>query len=145
MSPVERWEFKSRMLEATQFQDAEKYSAYLRTSPGRLRSDLAWENLQGFLAAPAPNRRVLDYGMRVRVFDRVEVFQMLSQANLGVVAEYGVRVFSDYRDPADPDPETYRQIFELEFTLGALPQFAAIARYTQMIARHSSAARVSER
>ncbi len=37
------------MLEATQFREAGKYSNYLKTPSGRLRSDLAWENLQGFL------------------------------------------------------------------------------------------------
>ena len=34
------------MLEITQFQDADKYSEYLRTFSGRLRSDLMWEKLR---------------------------------------------------------------------------------------------------
>ena len=50
------------MLEATQFRDAEKYSNYLKTRSGRLRSDLAWENLQGFLPDLSRQRRVLDLG-----------------------------------------------------------------------------------
>lgn len=258
------------MLETTQFQDADKYLAYLRTSPGRLRSDLAWEKLQEFLPGRAGQRRVLDlgggtgavsvrlarkefqvvlldsseemlgiarkdaeasgvaerisfrhadacqlpevfesesfdiivchnlleyvadpsaivrgiayalrkdgissllvrnrsgevlraaikspglglakdnlfaqtvvdslYGKPIRVFDPAEVVQILANANLGVVTECGVRVFSDYGDLADPDPETYRHLLELEFTLGSQPQFAAIARYIQTIARHS--------
>ena len=266
------------MLKATQFRDAEKYSNYLKTSSGRLRSDLAWENLQSFLPTPAPVRRVLDlgggtgamslrlagkgfqvtlldssaemlgiarkeaeangvaaqisfrnadagqlhelfqpesfdlvvcqnvleyvadpeaivrgisyvlrkdgvfsmlvrnragevlktaiessdlgvasdnlsaqtvvdslYGEPVRLFDPSDVVQMLTQADLGVVAGYGVRVFSDYRDSAEPDPETYRQLLELEFTLGTRPQFAAIARYIQMIARDSGALQVREK
>jgi S-adenosylmethionine-dependent methyltransferase len=266
------------MLEATQFQDADKYSKYLRTSSGRLRSDLAWGNLQGFLPDPAPQRRVLDlgggtgamsvrlakkefqvvlldssdemlgiaqkeakasgvadritfhradagqlhqlfapdsfdivichnlleyvadpgsivrsvscilrkdgvfsvlvrnragevlkaaikssdlglakenlstqtvldslYAKPVRLFEPAEVVQRLAQANLDVLAMCGVRVFSDYRDSVDPDPETYRQLLELEFALGTQPQFAAIARYIQMIARHSSATQVSEK
>jgi S-adenosylmethionine-dependent methyltransferase len=85
------------------------------------------------------------YGKPVRVFDRADVVQMLAQAKLEVVAECGVRVFSDYRDLADPDSETFRQLLELEFTLGSQPQLAAIARYIQIIARHSRAAQVSER
>jgi S-adenosylmethionine-dependent methyltransferase len=85
------------------------------------------------------------YGKPVRVFDRADVVQMLAQAKLKVVAECGVRVFSDYRDLADADSETYRHLLELEFTLGSQPQFAAIARYVQIIARHSRAAQVSER
>lgn len=85
------------------------------------------------------------YGKPVRVFDGADAIQMLAQANLGVVAEYGVRVFSDYRDLGDPDTETYRHLLEVEFTLGSQPQFAAIARYIQIIARHSRSAEVSER
>jgi S-adenosylmethionine-dependent methyltransferase len=266
------------MLKITQFQDADKYSEYLRTPSGRLRSDLAWENLQGFLPGAARQRRVLDlgggtggmsvriarkgfqvvlldsseemlgiarkeaessgvrerialrqadasqlhelleaesfeivvchnlleyvadpaaivrcisyvlrkdgifsllvrnrsgevlkaaikspnlglakdnlsaqtvvdslYGKPVRVFDSADVVQMLAKANLVVVTERGVRVFSDYRDLAHPDPETYRDLLELEFTLGSQPHFAAVARYIQIIARHSTAAEVSER
>ena len=85
------------------------------------------------------------YGKPVRMFDPADVVQMLVEANLGVVAKRGVRVFSDYREMADPDHETYLGLLELEFTLGSLPQFAAIARYIQIIARHSRAAQVSER
>jgi hypothetical protein len=55
-----------------------------------------------------------------------------------LIAEYGVRVFSDYVD-SDLDGEAYRQLFELENILGAQPKFAAIARYSQLIARRSSA------
>jgi ubiquinone/menaquinone biosynthesis C-methylase UbiE len=50
------------MLKATQFQDADNYSKYLKTYSGRVRSDLAWENLQRFLPDPATRRRVLDLG-----------------------------------------------------------------------------------
>jgi S-adenosylmethionine-dependent methyltransferase len=90
---------------------------------------------------------VLDslYGKPVRVFDHAEILQMLAEANLRVVADRGVRVFSDYRDSPEPDSETYRQVLELEFILGANPEFAAIARYVQMIARRSCASQASER
>jgi len=84
------------------------------------------------------------YGQAVRIFDRVDLLQMVAGANLSVAGEYGVRVFSDYLDLADPDPEIYRQIFELECTLGSQPQFVAIARYLQIIARRASAAQVLE-
>lgn len=95
------------------------------TSPD---SDLAKENLSA--------KTVVDslYGKPTRVFDSTETFQMLAHAGLQVVAEYGVRVFSDYRGSADQNAQTYRQLFELELILGKLPQFAAIARYTQTIA-----------
>jgi 2-polyprenyl-3-methyl-5-hydroxy-6-metoxy-1,4-benzoquinol methylase len=41
--------------------DAAAYSDYLRTVGGRLRVDLAWENLREFLP-PKPQRRALDVG-----------------------------------------------------------------------------------
>jgi S-adenosylmethionine-dependent methyltransferase len=73
----------------------------------------------------------------LRVFDPTELRHALARAGFGVVAEYGVRVFSDYLDSDDLDGEAYRQLLEIESTLGALPQFAAIARYSQLIARRS--------
>lgn len=80
------------------------------------------------------------FGEPVRVFTPENVRNMLANAGLVVVAEYGVRVLSDYLDLADDlNSEEYRQVFELESTLGAQPQFAAIARYTQLIARRVSA------
>jgi S-adenosylmethionine-dependent methyltransferase len=50
------------------FQDgARDYAAYLETPPGRLRTDLAFANLQEFLPTPAPPRlvRALDIGSGV--------------------------------------------------------------------------------
>jgi S-adenosylmethionine-dependent methyltransferase len=80
------------------------------------------------------------FGEPVRVFAPMDLRTMLAKAGLGVIAERGVRVFSDYLDLADDlTGEAYRQVFELERILGAQPQFAAIARYIQMFARRSSA------
>lgn len=80
------------------------------------------------------------YGKPVRVFDSKDVPDMLARAGLDVVAQYGVRVFSDYLSLRDQTSEaTYQQLLELELILGAVPSFAAIARYTQVIARRSSA------
>lgn len=82
---------------------------------------------------------VLDslFGEPVRVFSPAEVRDMLARGRLDVVAEHGVRVFADYVGPAELADEAYRKVFELELTLGARPEFAAIARYTQVIACHS--------
>jgi len=74
----------------------------------------------------------------VRVFDPTDLSLAQADQGLGIVAEYGVRVFSDYVD-TDLNADTYRQLFELESILGAQPKFAAIARYSQLIARRSSA------
>jgi len=80
------------------------------------------------------------FGEPVRVFDRTDLIQTLAGAGLALTAEYGVRVFSDYVDSEDLDNEAYRQLFELEITLGTQPQFAAVARYSQLIAGGSGAA-----
>ena len=78
------------------------------------------------------------YGKPVRVFDSHVIVDMLSAARLDVIAQRGVRVFSDYRDPKDLEGEAAcRQVLELELNLGARPEFAGIARYAQFIARRS--------
>jgi hypothetical protein len=50
-----------RTLDTLQFRDADRYSSYLKTPLGRLRSDLAWENLQRFLPVEVRQRRALDF------------------------------------------------------------------------------------
>ena len=77
------------------------------------------------------------YGNRMRLFAPADVHEMLARAGLEIVAEHGVRVFFDYLALQSPTEETYSQIFELESTLGARPEFFAIARYIQLIARRS--------
>lgn len=259
-----------RMLDASRFQDADKYEAYLKTPSGRLRSELAWENVRGFLPSNTSKRRALDvgggtgfasvqlarmgyevvlldsseemlriareqagvgsvstrisfchgdagrlpelfdaesfdvavchnllefsenpsvivqgianvlrkdavlsvlvrnragevfknaiksrnckiavanltaetvvdslYDEPVRVFAVAEVGDLLAQARLEVVAEHGVRVFSDYVDLENLAGAVFAEIFELELALGMRPEFAAIARYIQVIARRS--------
>jgi len=261
-----------RMLDASRFQYADKYAAYLKTPPGRLRSELAWENVRCFLPGNASTRSALDvgggtgfasvqlarmgyevvlldsseemlriareqvrdgsvaarisfchgdagrlpelfdaesfdivvchnlleygenpsaivrdianvlrkdaelsvlvrnragevlkdaiksrdwklavanltaetvvdslYDEPVRVFSLAEVRDLLARAGLEVVAEYGVRVFFDYLDLENLADAGYSQIFELESALGVRPEFAAIARHIQVIARRSCA------
>jgi len=49
-------------LSVGQFQETEKYAAYLRTTEGRLRVDLGWMNLRGFLPVTVEDQRALDVG-----------------------------------------------------------------------------------
>jgi S-adenosylmethionine-dependent methyltransferase len=261
-----------RTLNTSRFQDADKYAAYLKTPAGRLRSELAWENVRRFLPRNASKRRALDvgggtgfasvqlarmgyevvlldgseemlriarqqaeagsvaarisfchsdagrlpelfdaesfdivvchnlleyaedpstavrdiahvlrkdavlsilvrnragevlkeaiksrdwklatanlaaetavdslFGEPVRLFAPAEIRDLLARASLEVVAEYGVRVFFDYLGLEDPADAAYSQIFESESALGVRPEFAAIARYIQVIARRSCA------
>ncbi|HLQ52162.1 MAG TPA: methyltransferase domain-containing protein [Terriglobales bacterium] len=83
---------------------------------------------------------VLDslYGGPLRIFDPARLWQMMERAGLEVIAQRGVRVVSDYLKCEAPTEDTYRRLLDLELLLGAQPQFAAIARYTQMIARASA-------
>ena len=70
------------------------------------------------------------------VFTPAELRAMLADARLEVVAEYGVRVFTDYLpEQLVNDSAGYSRLLALEQKLGKQPEFAAIARYTQVIAR----------
>ncbi len=78
------------------------------------------------------------FGGRVRLFTLDSLQVMMKGASLAVAAERGVRVISDYLPPQISRREEYERIFELERKLGSRPEFAAVARYIQIIARHSN-------
>jgi hypothetical protein len=69
---------------------------------------------------------------------------MTRGASLAVAAERGVRVISDYLPPQVSRYAEYERIFELERKLGSRPEFAAVARCIQIIARHSCASSSKE-
>ena len=77
------------------------------------------------------------FGGRVRLFTLDSLQVMTKGASLAVTAERGVRVISDYLPPTVSRREEYERIFELERKLGSRPEFAAVARYIQIIAQHS--------
>jgi S-adenosylmethionine-dependent methyltransferase len=79
------------------------------------------------------------FGGRVRLFTLNGLQVMTKGVSLAVAAERGVRVISDYLPPQVSRREEYERIFELERKLGTRPEFAAAARYIQIIARHSCA------
>lgn len=79
------------------------------------------------------------YGNHLRLFAPAELHEMLALTGVEVVAEQGVRVFFDYVALQNPTDTAYSEIFELESKLGARPEFFAIARYIQEIARRSRA------
>jgi S-adenosylmethionine-dependent methyltransferase len=116
-------------------------SVLVRNRAGEVLKDavksLDWKLAAADLTADA----VVDalYGNRVRLFAPADLREMLARAGLEIVAEHGVRVFFDYLALEAPTDATYSQIFELESTLGVLPEFFAIARYIQLVARRSRA------
>jgi S-adenosylmethionine-dependent methyltransferase len=72
----------------------------------------------------------------VSVFSPQEMRQLVTLAGLERRAEYGIRVFSDYLpESSTTETSNYAALLEMEQTLGAQPDFAAIARYTQLIVR----------
>jgi S-adenosylmethionine-dependent methyltransferase len=77
------------------------------------------------------------YGGRVRLFRSDGLEAMLKAAPLDTIAERGVRIIADYLPPQISRSEEYERIFELERKLGSRPEFAAVARYTQRLARRS--------
>ena len=79
------------------------------------------------------------FGGQVRLFTLDGLQAVAKEASLAVAAERGVRVISDYLPAQVSRREEYERIFELERKLGSRPEFAAVARYIQIIARRSCA------
>lgn len=77
------------------------------------------------------------YGGKVRLFAAEDLRSMLRAASLEVVAERGVRVLSDYLSARISQNDEYKRIFQLERKLGKRPELAAVARYTQCLARRT--------
>ena len=76
------------------------------------------------------------YGGPARLFDALALRGLATEAGLNVVAERGVRVVADYLPAALSQTEAaYARLLAFEHMLGARPEFAAVARYTQIIAR----------
>jgi len=78
------------------------------------------------------------YGGQVPLFKPDDLETMLKRASLTPIARRGVRVIADYLPPRISVSDKYEQIFALERKIGRRPQFAAIARYTQCLARHTT-------
>jgi S-adenosylmethionine-dependent methyltransferase len=74
-------------------------------------------------------------GGRARLFTAAEVRAFLARASLRPVAERGLRVVFDYLVSHPALEAAGERIAALERTLGAIPEFSAIARYVQFIAR----------
>jgi 2-polyprenyl-3-methyl-5-hydroxy-6-metoxy-1,4-benzoquinol methylase len=86
------------------------------------------------LTAPNVHAKLLD--QLVAVFTPQELRGMLASAELRILAEFGIRVFSDYLpEQFVNEGSNYPALLALERKLGARPDFAAIARYVQVIAR----------
>lgn len=77
------------------------------------------------------------YGGKVRLFTVDGLEAMLQAASLTIAAKRGVRVIADYLPSRISRVTDYERILKLECKLGALPEFAAVARYTHCLARHS--------
>ena len=75
------------------------------------------------------------YGGRVRLFTSDSLRAMLTQASLVTIAERGVRVLADYLPPRISRSADYERILDLERKLSSRPEYAAVARYTQCLAR----------
>jgi len=75
------------------------------------------------------------YGGKVRLFTAEGLQAMLNEASLTIAAQRGVRVLADYLPPRISRSAEYESIFALERKLGKRPEFAAVGRYTQCLAR----------
>lgn len=77
------------------------------------------------------------YGGKVRLFTGEGLRAMMVESSLAVTAERGVRIVTDYLPSRISRSDEYEQIFELERKLGRHPEFAAVARYRQCLARRA--------
>lgn len=77
------------------------------------------------------------YGGNVRLFGREDLCAMVEAASLTVIAYRGVRSISDYLPSKVARDDQYHRIFDLERKLGSRLEFAAIARYTQVLAHRT--------
>jgi S-adenosylmethionine-dependent methyltransferase len=82
------------------------------------------------------------YGGKVRLFAAEGLQAMLLESSLATTAERGVRVLSDYLPSKVSRIDEYERIFELERKLGSRPEFAAIARYTHILAHRTGSVHV---
>jgi S-adenosylmethionine-dependent methyltransferase len=80
------------------------------------------------------------YGGTVRLFSSANLRDLLTGASLEAEAVRGVRVVSDYLPAESSGNNEYEHILDLELKLGGLPEFAAIARYTQCLVRRAGTA-----
>jgi S-adenosylmethionine-dependent methyltransferase len=117
------------------------FSILVRNRAGEVLKDAVKSRDWKLAAANLTAETVVDslYGEALRVFTPVEIRDLCVRAGLEVVAECGVRVFCDYLAVENLRDTAYDQVFELESALGARPEFSAIARYIQVIARRSGA------
>ncbi|MGH9539562.1 MAG: methyltransferase domain-containing protein [Terriglobales bacterium] len=80
------------------------------------------------------------YGGRARLFTPESLQAMLHESSLAITAERGVRVISDYLPPGISRNDEYGRMFDLERKLGRRSEFAAVARYTQLLAHRAGPA-----
>jgi S-adenosylmethionine-dependent methyltransferase len=74
------------------------------------------------------------YGGKVRLFATDGLRAMLRAASLEISSERGVRVLSDYLPAKISRDDEYERILELECKLGKRSEFAAVSRYTHLLA-----------
>jgi SAM-dependent methyltransferase len=75
------------------------------------------------------------YGGKVRLFALDRIRDLMKAASLGIIVERGVRIIADYLPIKVSRSEQYDRIFELERKLSTRGEFAAVARYVQVLAR----------
>src|ERR1700722_5018087 len=114
-------------------------SVLVRNRAGEVLKDAIKSRDWNLAVANLTAETVVDslYGEPMRVFALAEIRELLTSAGLKIVAEHGVRVFCDYVGLENLAEAAFSQIFELESALGVRPEFAAIARYIQLITHRS--------
>lgn len=74
------------------------------------------------------------YGEHARLFDRPMLRRLLRAAGVSIVAEFGVRVLSDYLPASLTEgDDAYERVLAFEQTLSAIPALVDVARYVQVL------------
>ncbi len=74
------------------------------------------------------------FGLDRRVLPLTKVHEALRNSGIRVLAEYGIRIFSDYVDPGEiVQADFFQALKELELAAGALDPYRHVSRYTHVL------------
>lgn len=93
-----------------------------------------WHEAQARLTSASAKADL--FGMPRKIYDAETILQFITAADLQPIAEYGVRIFTDYHTHTgwQTTQADFDALFELEVAAAALPPFQRIGRYGQIIA-----------
>jgi ubiquinone/menaquinone biosynthesis C-methylase UbiE len=97
--------------------------AWAKRNPTKARDALATMSSQADL-----------FGVPRRVLPLEQVREAMQASSVQLLAERGVRIFSDYADPEDiAEPQYFEALKDLELAAGGLEPYRRVGRYTHIL------------